>query len=246
MYSDIVELGDFYDQPLGRIAQRMITAEIRRSWASVRGQTVLGIGYAVPYLAAFDGEADRTLAAMPATQGAAHWPNRARSRVALCEDTDLPFHDNAIDRILLVHALEVSEAWRQLIRECWRVLNPSGRLMLVVPSRRGMWARTEATPFGHGHPFSSTQLGRLLRQESFEAGPVGRALYMPPVRRQFLMRTAPGWERFGRRLFHRFAGVIVLEATKSMVQPIKGRPMRVPKPVLAPEGAMARAGGAPA
>jgi SAM-dependent methyltransferase len=240
MYSDIVELRSFYDHSLGHVAQRMIARKLRETWPDVRGQTLLGIGYAVPYLGVFASEADRVLAAMPATQGAMRWPRPRPNRVTLCEDTDLPFHDNAIDRIVLVHALEVSESWRQLVRECWRVLNPSGKLIVVVPSRRGLWARSERTPFGHGHPYTSAQLSRLLRQESFDPEPADRALYVPPFRWRFLVRTARFWERVGYRLFRRFAGVIVMEANKSMLQPITGEPVARQRLVFAPDGAMAR------
>ena len=42
--------------------------------------------------------------------------------------------------------LEWSEKPRDLLRELWRVLAPNGRLLLVVPNRRGLWARVDTTP----------------------------------------------------------------------------------------------------
>ena len=39
----------------------------------------------------------------------------------------------------------------------WRVLAPSGRV-IVVPNRRGPWARADNTPFGHGRPYSRSQI----------------------------------------------------------------------------------------
>ena len=59
----------------------------------------------------------------------------------LVDDTELPLIDEGADRILLVHMLEWSEKPRELLRELWRVLAPNGRLLLVVPNRRGLWAR---------------------------------------------------------------------------------------------------------
>jgi hypothetical protein len=48
-----------------------------------------------------------------------------------------------------------------LLREVWRVLAPNGRLLAVVPNRRGLWARIDTTPFGHGRPFSRGQVTHL-------------------------------------------------------------------------------------
>jgi len=44
------ELLDFYDSPLGHVARHMIAQRIRSRWGNVRGQVVLGVGYATPYL----------------------------------------------------------------------------------------------------------------------------------------------------------------------------------------------------
>ena len=59
-------------------------------------------------------------------------------------------------------ALETAERVRPLLREMWRVLAPEGRLILVVPNRRGVWARLDKTPFGQGRPYSRRQLEALL------------------------------------------------------------------------------------
>src|SRR5947207_8712583 len=53
----------------------------------------------------------------------------------------LPLGDAAVDRVLLVHALEMSRDAEALLREAWRVLAPGGRLLAVIPNRRGIWAR---------------------------------------------------------------------------------------------------------
>ena len=57
------------------------------------------------------------------------------------EEYDLPLPDLSVDRIVLVHALEMSDDAPSLVREIWRVLAPGGRLLLVIPNRRGLWAR---------------------------------------------------------------------------------------------------------
>ena len=63
----------------------------------------------------------------------------------------------------------------------WRVLSPEGRLMLVVPNRRGVWARLDNTPFGQGRPYSRRQLEVLVRDALFTPLDLSGALYLPPV-----------------------------------------------------------------
>ena len=58
-----------------------------------------------------------------------------------------------------------------MLKEIWRVLAGGGRLLVVAPNRRGIWARLDLTPFGSGQPYTMSQLSRLLRDEQFT--PVG-------------------------------------------------------------------------
>ena len=65
MWQDVVDLRDFYETQLGQMARRMIRRGVRALWPDVRGQRVLGLGYATPYLRQFLPEAERVLAFMP-------------------------------------------------------------------------------------------------------------------------------------------------------------------------------------
>lgn len=215
MWHDVVDLRDFYDSQLGDTTRRMVRRAIRSLWPDVTGQAVLGLGYATPYLRQFIPEAERVLAFMPASQGVIHWPD-GPSRTALVDETELPLPDCSVDRVLLVHAIESGEYQRDMLREIWRVLTSGGRLMVVAPNRRGIWARFERTPLGWGHPYSKTQLSRLLRDNMFTPTRSARALFMPPLRSRTLLRSAPAWERIGSRWFPTISGVVVLEAGKQL------------------------------
>jgi SAM-dependent methyltransferase len=216
MWIDVVDLRDFYASPLGQAARRMIRRKMRALWPDIKGQRILGIGYAAPYLDGFRDEADRVIAAMPARQGVLRWPAQGGGQAALVDELELPFPDLSMDRIVLVHALECAEQVGPLMREVWRVLSDSGRLMVIVPNRSGIWARFERTPFGYGRPFSPRQLSRLLRESMFTPVATDRALYMPPFRTSMLVRSAPAWERAGAALWGSFAGVVVMEAMKQI------------------------------
>jgi SAM-dependent methyltransferase len=216
MWTDVVDLNEFYRSALGRTAQRIIRPRIRVLWPNVRGMSVLGLGYAAPYLTPFRGEAARTLAVMPPSQGAMPWPRDEPGLVSLADEVELPFEDLSIDRLLLIHAVECGEQLRAMMREAWRVLSESGRMIVVVPNRRGIWSRVEGTPFGQGYPFSKGQLRRLLQDCLFTPMEMANALYVPPVDRRLLLGSAPAIERIGDRLYPTFSGVLIVEASKQI------------------------------
>ena len=81
MSIDVVDLRDFYGQRLGSVARHFVGRGIRRRWIDARGQRVLGVGYATPYLGLFREEAERCLAFMPAAQGVVKWPTREAGAV---------------------------------------------------------------------------------------------------------------------------------------------------------------------
>jgi len=114
---DVVDLRNFYGQALGAVARRFVGRGIRRHWRDLHGMRALGIGYPTPYLGLFREEAERCLAFMPATQGVVKWPSERPALAALVDEFDLPLTDAAVDRILLVHALEMSPDAPALLRE---------------------------------------------------------------------------------------------------------------------------------
>jgi hypothetical protein len=227
MWNDVIDLRDFYASRLGVMARRMVRRAVRELWPDVTGQSVLGLGYATPLLPSFRDEAERVIGLMPARQGVVHWPDdRAAQAVTLAHEDELPLPDLSMDRVLLVHGLECSENLPQMMREIWRVMSDSGRLLVVVPNRRGIWARSDRTPFGHGQPYSPGQLSRLLRRHMFRPLQTRQALFLPPLRGRALLRSAPAVERLGTRWFPGIAGVIVMEACKEIYAGVPVREQR--------------------
>jgi hypothetical protein len=91
-----------------------------------------------------------------------------------------------------------------------------------------MWAYWDSTPFGHGLPYSTGQLGRLLAAGLFRVERRDAALWMPPSRVRVLLRSAPLLERAGRRLMPGLAGVTLTEAVKDVyaAMPVRKVPRR--------------------
>jgi SAM-dependent methyltransferase len=225
MYLDVVDLRAFYASRLGVVARRLIGRQLARRWPRLSGECVLGMGYATPYLEDVAAGAERVLAFMPAAQGVVTWPLEGPNRAALVEADALPLPDASVDRALVVHCLEMVADPRDHLREIWRVLAPGGRVILVVPNRSGVWARTEKTPFGYGQPYGSGQLTSLLRDAQFSPLGWSEALAVLPLPGPWL-RSGTTWERIGCTLWPAFAGVVIVEATKQLHQAIAVRQRR--------------------
>ena len=245
MREEIHGLDGFYATPTGLVAARLLRVRLRGFWPALPGQSVLGLGYASPFLRLWRAEAARCVALVPPHLPPWRWPRNLPSRTAVGEEDALPFPDLCFDRILLVHGLETADNARRLLREAWRVLKDDGRLLVAAPNRLGIWAQMERTPFGHGQPYSPGQLENLLRRQMFRVERRGEALFVPPFTTRILLRGAEGWERVGAAAFPRFAGLTLMEAEKDMfgALPVATadaalRPQR--RRVVVPAGAAAR------
>lgn len=212
----------FYATARGRAAAGAVRASLRRLWPSLAGLSVLGLGHATPYLRLWQKDAARVVAlALPEARPRS-WPPGRASLLAAGEGSSLPFADRAFDRVLMVHALEASEQSRRAMREAWRVLAEGGQLVVVVPNRRGLWAHTEATPFGQGRPYSAAQLGELCRLQMFLPRRREEILFVPPFPWRPLLHGARAWDAVGRALCPGLAGLLVQEAEKSVLAPLAG------------------------
>lgn len=211
MRRSIDELRIFYGEPAGALARRMLARRLEDAWGEATNCDILGLGYATPWLDAFVG-ARRLVAAMPGGQGVELWPTVGRNRTVLVEDRRLPFAAGSFDRILMVHALEEADDAQAMMTEVVRALAPAGRVILIAAARGGLWSRAEATPFGHGRPFTRGQLERLVRGAGLEPTAWSQALYVPPWGP--MLPLADGFEQVGKRLAPGAAGVVLLEATR--------------------------------
>jgi SAM-dependent methyltransferase len=236
MHLDVYDLQQFYYRTrLGRAAQRAIREQVLSLWPSARNQTIVGFGFAVPLLRPYVADARRVVALMPGQQGVMPWPSGLPNVAVLCRETLWPLGDGLADRIVMLHGLETSEHAASLLDEAARVLAPSGKLLVIVPNRAGLWSRRDRTPFGFGRPYSLGQLEGQLGQHGFTAERHLAALFQPPSEQDFWLRTGRFWETAGRRISNRYAGgVLMVEAERHPPRPLRpGLPERVRKPIKA-------------
>jgi hypothetical protein len=228
---NIVEIAEFYDKPMGRMAQGLVSAKLRLAKNAPADQLTMGLGYALPFIR----PESRNISFMMARSGVIHWPKQGPVRSALVDELDLPLTESCVDVALLVHALEFSESAEDMLAEVWRVLSPQGKLLLVVSNRRGLWSSTDITPFGHGQPFSRSQLTALLKAAQFSIARIEHSLMSPPWLGPGMARALEPTSLLGMR---RFSGAIIIEAQKQVYAYSTGKPVRrlVPRlrPVLLP------------
>ena len=212
MRRDVLELRGFYASARGRAAREMLSRKIVEAWGDAAGLDVLGLGYATPLLDPLRARSRRVVASMPAAQGVEVWPVGSANLALLSDEFSQPFPNALFDRVLCLHALEESENAAALLVEVCRVLAPSGRVIVAVAARNGLWSNAEGTPFGHGRPFTRGQLEALLREAGLEPTGYTRALYAPPF--TWTARWADSFEQVGALLWPGFAGLVLIEAVK--------------------------------
>jgi hypothetical protein len=233
---DVVDHRAFYSGALGQATCTLLAAALKPLSQFHTGQTVMGLGYALPYLEALVPESCTQLAFMQARQGVIQWPARGPVKSALINEYDLPLLESVIDHAIVVHGLERADDPLEMLR----VMAPQGRLLLVVANRRGLWSASERSPFGFGQPFSKGQLAGLLKEAQFTATSFRHALLMPPATKPWMIRAAPAVEQLAGG-GNRFCGVIIAEAIKQAYAFTSGKRARrfVPqlRPVLLPSPA---------
>lgn len=211
MRQSVELLSQFYATAAGQVVRTILRARIQEAWQDTKGLDVLGIGYTTPIMDMFS-DSRRALMAMPGAQGAEIWPQQAKVRSVLVEEEALPFATGLFDRIVMVHALEEAKSPSALLNEASRLLAPNGKLIIAVASRNGLWARSEKTPFGHGQPYSRSQLEKALNDAELEPLAWSYALYTPPL--QALMGWAGAIERYAPLLVPLNGGLILMEAAR--------------------------------
>lgn len=226
MRQNVNQLSRFYDGPMGRAAQAMVMRRLTALWPlegdGAAGHDMLGLGYCAPYLSAYLTLAHKMILAMPEQQGAMITRSRRGNMSCLVEEDSLPFPPASFDRILLAHAIEETDQLPALLAEVWRVMKPEGRVVIIAPNRSGWLARSDASPFGAGRPFSRGQLSSSLKSAKFMPCAWTGALYAPPFNRLMGTGTVRGFERLGEKVCPRFSSLVLVEAIKRLYAGMDG------------------------
>ena len=193
-----------------------------RGLANVRGGSVLGLGYATPFLRPSSGKPSAPWpSAGPAVT---RWPRGPQPHHPGRRDGPAAAR-RSVDRVLLIHAVECTEQVRPMLREIWRVMADGGRL-IVAPTRAPACgrdrplARYRALPT---RPASSQRCCAPACSRPYQT----RALFSCRRRSRLMMRMAPAVGASASWL-GRFAGVSVIRSRQAALcrrrraQPLTG------------------------
>ena len=241
MAVDILDLAAFYKTPMGRSVQATMAARINEIWPreADENELLLGYGFAPPLAKQLWPKAEWHFL-MPQQQGVMAAQSGEQAAI-LTHEAQWPMRDDSVNRLLFLHGLEAANHLDLVLDEAWRVLRPNGRALLIVPNRRGLWARSDTTPFGVGRPFSGSQLRASLQRTGFVPGLMQTALFLPPYLPMGARNSVRFVERGARYVTPRLGGIWLVEAVKQVPAPQsveRARKARarqrlgVPRPVL--------------
>lgn len=217
MRQEAATLQKFYASPLGQQVASILRQRVAALWPDMSRTAILGHGYAPPLLDKLPPSNKARIAAMPASQGATTWSHGQNGvSTALVEDMHWPFMSGVFDRVIILHGLEETAAADKLLAEAWRVLVPEGRIVVITSNRLGLWSRSDRTPFGHGRPWTRTQLSSRLNKANFQVTAWAHALYSPPLRASWMLKFAETFEKVGSPIMSSMAGLVMVEGVKRL------------------------------
>ncbi len=216
------EFKTFYASHLGQVCSYHLRKKILEIWPHAKNETILFLGYGLPIMRPYLKSADVLGAIIPHAMGYMAWPNDDTLNYAISSDENmLPFLSGTVNRIVLMHSLEYAQPVATMLAEAQRCLTPSGRLLVMVPNRLSFWARAEHTPFAHGQPYSLNQLKKLFDDDAFRLVSTHQCLFFPPTKKRAFLKFSRIYERLGKRFFPHFGGMLVMEYSKSVLEPLK-------------------------
>ncbi len=244
MRRDVLELREFYAQPLGRAVRDLLSRKVGEAWGDAAGLDVLGLGYATPFLDRF-AAARRVVAAMPRSPGGRDLARR-RPQPGLsgretrpcrsptpCSTGSLSCTAWRKARPPAPCCARPGACWRRRAASSWSP--PAAAACGRTPSGRPS-ATAARSPAASSRPWCA--------RPTWSRSAWSQALYVPPLTP--LARWADGFEQVGSRVWPGFAGLVLLEAVKRTFA-LKAKPVRArlanPLPgVLAPQPATVPAG----
>ncbi|MGB0844101.1 MAG: class I SAM-dependent methyltransferase [Alphaproteobacteria bacterium] len=224
----------YFSTALGRVSAQVLSQQIDEVFDSGRNLRVLGCGYTTPYLSGVTPMCERLIEIRTEETNSLATTDRTTPKglgsglLALVESGAIPFSQNAFDRIVATHFLELSQHLNADLYELHRIVQPEGQLVLVVPNRMGLWSRSEQTPFAKGQPFTPTQIRHVLEQVGFKVESCKSALYFAPRNWHLNLKVSRFVENTMRWLGTwvgrpPVGGVLIVSVRKRQIAPPKPR-----------------------
>ncbi len=211
MFKTIQDYQDFYKTREGRFAIKILKKELFKTLN--KRDSLLGIGYTIPFVR-------KELNVISSTTKRDDLKS-LKNNVIYSHVDELPLESNSYDQVVMMHCLENTQHPVDTLKDAWRVLKSGGKLVMVVSNRRGLWSRSEHTPFGQGVPFSSSQVMHLLSCTDFACEDIRPALFLLPTRRPYFFKFSWLFQKIGKFLMVFPGGVHIVIAQKQIYNPVK-------------------------
>ncbi|MGD8710629.1 MAG: methyltransferase domain-containing protein, partial [Ectothiorhodospiraceae bacterium] len=155
----------------------------------------------------------------------------------------LPFAQESMDVVILIHQLEFSEQPHHILREAERVLRPEGHLIVLGFNPLSVWGmrRLLAGPRGGRPPWSGRYVTRSRLEDwmtllGFEIEGRQGLFLRPPVSNEAMFRRMRRLENLGARYVRWVGGVHLTMGQKHVVGVTPMRPQWRPRLAVIPGG----------
>lgn len=245
----------FYQTHAGQTCAALLRERLQWFWPDLRGQRVLGLGYAGPYLGAWQGRGALSISARTPEHGlgraAGHALRQSIGPVRECvvDQYALPFEDETFDRVVLVHACTDAAQMVPLLRAAGRVLKDDGRLLLILPNALAGRLRQRGTPFAQDVACSRTALRTMLGHAMLLPERRDEALFLPARHACASMRRGRRLDIAGKVLLPGLGSLMLVEAVKDVFSatplPLRSSQSWYRKLLLPAQGAATQKQGEP-
>ena len=214
---DVAEVyDDWYEIPVGAVADRLERQLIFKLAAPEPGECCLEVGAGTGHITQFLAEHGLSVVGLDSSEAMLEVARQAlddhQVDWQLGHAQALPYDDESFDLCLSVTTLEFVDDPGQMLSEMYRVVAPGGRMVVATINRQSSWgrmyrreAKQQDTPFRQARFFSADELVKAL-------GPFGRvhwnsAVFFPPSGRWMFLASV--LERVGR-IFCKGSGALLV------------------------------------
>ncbi len=211
---------EWYENPIGRKADRLECALIYEMAAPKAGESCLEVGAGTGHIAQYLVQRGLSVIGLDRSEAMLHVARRRVKGDILWHLGDaqcLPYDSEVFDLSLSVTTLEFVQDPDRMLAEMYRVVKPGGRMVVATINRASSWGRMyrkeaerRETPFSEASFFTAPELVEAL--ERF--GPVrwSSAVFFPPSGRWLVL--APILEQLGKTFCRERGALLVARVDK--------------------------------
>lgn len=208
MQQNVEKLHEFYSSQTGKTFAKTIQTSIQKTWQINEHEKTAALGFCSPFSENFK-----------------KCENHVDDSVAKMQETELAFRNAELNKILVIHSLENSHYPQLALQEVYRVLEPDGQLLLVVPNKKNSWKNS---PIAGENQYSPRDIQMMLLASKFNIKSVRQAVFYSP---KMSKGVAEAVNSVMQSFLPFFGAVTVFHAEKKIFQN-RGRPLKVTPSLL--------------